>query len=111
MPGGDRRGPWGQGPMTGRGAGFCAGNAMPGYMNACGRGFFRGVGRGRGFRRWFFATGLPGWMRLGRPSPEDTSHYAGEDDASMLRNRSEILSRELEEIRMRLSEIEKKESQ
>ena len=49
-------------------------------------------------------------MRFGRPSQEDASHYAGGDEASMLRSRSEILSRELEGIRMRLSEIEREES-
>jgi len=54
MPRGDRTGPNGMGPMTGRGAGFCAGFAMPGYMNPVGfqgRGFARRGGRGfgRGF--------------------------------------------------------------
>jgi hypothetical protein len=33
MPRGDGTGPAGQGPMTGRGAGFCAGFNMPGYAN------------------------------------------------------------------------------
>ena len=33
MPGGDGTGPWGLGPMTGRGAGFCAGFNVPGFMN------------------------------------------------------------------------------
>ena len=33
MPGGNGTGPAGLGPMTGRGAGFCAGYAVPGYMN------------------------------------------------------------------------------
>ncbi|AAB91281.1 DUF5320 domain-containing protein [Archaeoglobus fulgidus] len=33
MPGGDRTGPWGQGPRTGRRAGFCSGYRMPGFMN------------------------------------------------------------------------------
>ncbi len=33
MPWGDGTGPWGFGPMTGRGAGFCAGFGMPGFMN------------------------------------------------------------------------------
>jgi hypothetical protein len=64
MPGGDRTGPWGLGPRTGRAAGFCAGYGMPGYMNPIpgrgfcgwgGGGFGRGMGWGRGFRhRWFW---------------------------------------------------------
>ncbi len=33
MPGGDRTGPAGMGPMTGRAAGICAGYPVPGYMN------------------------------------------------------------------------------
>lgn len=33
MPRGDGTGPVGAGPMTGRGAGFCAGYSVPGYMN------------------------------------------------------------------------------
>ena len=40
MPRGDRTGPAGLGPMTGRAAGFCAGYPVPGYMNPVGaRGF------------------------------------------------------------------------
>lgn len=42
MPQGDRTGPSGQGSMTGRGMGFCAGFNAPGFMNF-------GFGRGRGF--------------------------------------------------------------
>ncbi len=33
MPWGDRTGPWGFGPRTGRAAGFCSGFGMPGFMN------------------------------------------------------------------------------
>ena len=56
MPRGDRTGPNGLGPMTGRQMGFCAGYNMPGYMNSgFGRGFGmrRGIGRGFGFRRMY----------------------------------------------------------
>ncbi|MEA1871201.1 MAG: DUF5320 family protein, partial [Candidatus Bipolaricaulota bacterium] len=34
MPRGDRTGPGGMGPMTGRGAGYCSGSAAPGFMNS-----------------------------------------------------------------------------
>jgi hypothetical protein len=63
MPGGDRTGPMGMGPMTGRGAGFCAGHGVPGYSNpgyGAGGAVFGGRG-GRGRRNRFFATGIPGW--------------------------------------------------
>ena len=49
MPCGDRTGPAGMRPMTGRSAGFCAGFSVPGYANPVGR---RGMGNGPGQRRW-----------------------------------------------------------
>jgi len=50
MPRGDGTGPNGQGSMTGRGMGYCAGFNAPGFMNGgFGRGMGRGFGRGRGF--------------------------------------------------------------
>ncbi len=57
MPRGNKTGPMGQGPMTGRGAGFCAGYALPGYANAAipgyGGRFGAGNGRGYGCRQGF----------------------------------------------------------
>lgn len=41
MPGGDRTGPAGAGPMTGRGMGFCTGSTNAGFGRGCGRGFGR----------------------------------------------------------------------
>jgi hypothetical protein len=61
MPGGDRSGPEGTGPMTGRRAGYCAGSERPGYRIEAGgkdrsrrRRAGRGLGRGsgRGGRGW-----------------------------------------------------------
>jgi len=64
MPMGNRNGPLGQGPRTGRAAGFCAGFGSPGYRNrrpgfrfGCG---FRGGRGGRGWRHWLYATGMTG---------------------------------------------------
>ena len=53
MPGGDRTGPEGRGPKTGRGAGYCAGSDEPGFTDpdqrrGAGFGFGFGFGRGRG---------------------------------------------------------------
>lgn len=113
MPRGDGTGPTGMGPMSGRAAGFCAGFGMPGYANSGpGRGFGRGRGWGRGFgggrrgwRHWFHATGLPGWMRFGgraatyqKPDPEL--------EKQALKNEAEFLQVELDSIRKRLGEIE-----
>lgn len=80
MPGGDGTGPGGMGPMTGRGAGYCAGYPVPGFMNPTpgmgfggggfGRGFGRGFGGGgRGRRNWFYATGMPGYARAAAGMP------------------------------------------
>ena len=76
MPNGNRRGPGGQGPRTGRAAGYCAGAGQPGWMNDAsapqggGRGWRGGRqgggpgGRGgHGYRHQFVATGLTGWQR------------------------------------------------
>ena len=50
MPGGDRTGPLGEGPMTGRQLGYGAGFNSPGYTKGAGGGLGRGFrGRGRGF--------------------------------------------------------------
>ena len=74
MPGGDGTGPAGMGPMTGRAAGYCAGYPVPGFMNPIAGqgswGYGRGMrGGGRGRRNWFYATGMPGWVRAGYGYP------------------------------------------
>ncbi len=113
MPRGDKTGPMGMGPMSGRGAGYCGGSGMPGYANAApGRGFSMGAGRGRGcggggrgHRNMFYATGLPGWMRFGgyaapyqKPDPKI--------EKQTLRNQAAALQSELDSIKQRLDEIE-----
>jgi hypothetical protein len=50
MPRGDRTGPLGYGPMTGRAMGHCSGNPVPGFMYPAPR---FGFGRGYGFARPF----------------------------------------------------------
>lgn len=66
MPQGNKTGPLGNGPMTGRKLGFCAGYDQPGYMNQPGRsGTGQGRGGRRGFRFMYYKTGLPGWKRRG----------------------------------------------
>lgn len=103
MPGGDRTGPLGFGPMSGRAAGWCAGFGAPGYMNRYsgrfwgGRGFGRGFGMGRGMgNRWrmfapFYSYGVP---------------YPPQDEAEMLRQEAQHLEASLEEINKRLTQLE-----
>lgn len=64
MPFGDGTGPQGMGPMTGRGAGYCAGFSRPGFANPIpGRGW-PGFGRGQGR-----AYGFPYPVRYGAAAP------------------------------------------
>ena len=70
MPGLNKTGPNGEGPMTGRRMGTCTGNAGSEQPNVPQAGFGRGLGRGgggcgrgRGFRNVYRATGLTGWQR------------------------------------------------
>jgi hypothetical protein len=64
MPRGDKTGPEGQGPRTGRGKGRCSGYSAPGYANeedrrGAGRGNARnGEGRGLGLGRRRGSGGL-----------------------------------------------------
>jgi len=121
MPFGDGTGPLGMGPMTGRAAGYCAGYSVPGYMNPTvfgrGRGFW---GRGRGWRHWYYATGLPFWAR----SPYSgyaTPYYQGmtyppvsmskEDRLNALRDQAEMLQKNLEDINTSISELEQGEQE
>lgn len=66
MPRGDGSGPMGMGPMTGRAAGYCAGNAAPGYANPVG---WRGAGRGMGWGRGLGRGWGRGWMGYAYSQP------------------------------------------
>ncbi|MFO7848930.1 MAG: DUF5320 domain-containing protein, partial [Spirochaetia bacterium] len=46
MPRGDHTGPFGEGPMTGRAMGYCAGNNRPGFAAGRGPGYGPGFGAG-----------------------------------------------------------------
>ncbi|MBM3188771.1 MAG: hypothetical protein FJZ90_08635 [Chloroflexi bacterium] len=116
MPRGDRTGPWGMGPMTGRAAGYCAGYGVPGFANpvvwgGMGRGFW-GRGGGRGWRHWYYATGLPAWARWGAAFPPVVPwgvppKVKPEDEAEALREQAEYLRGMLEDIQKRLEELSK----
>ncbi len=129
MPGGDGTGPMGMGPMTGRAAGYCAGYAVPGFMNPVGGrgGWGRGRGggfggHGRGWRNMYWATGLPGWARSAwgvpyapAPAAAAAGPYAAHPyapptsrDAELeaLRSQADYFSGALEEIRKRIDELE-----
>ena len=62
MPRGDRTGPGGKGPMTGRSGGYCTGIDMPGYLSP-GPGLGLGGGREAG-RAGRFTVGFEGALDL-----------------------------------------------
>jgi hypothetical protein len=111
MPGGDRTGPAGLGPMTGRGAGYCAGYPVPGYMNPVpggGRwyGFGRGRGGGRGWGRGF-GRGFAGyWYANPYPNPFYPAGVAPKQEAEMLKEQARAMREEIEAIDERIKELE-----
>lgn len=127
MPGGARTGPLGLGPMTGRGAGFCAGFPVPGFASrwiGAGWGWMgQGRGGGRGWRRMFSTTGLTGWQRAGypmgvgwpawafptSPGPAGPSVPPGstrQQQIELLKRQAEFLSSALGEIQKRIDELQ-----
>jgi hypothetical protein len=128
MPAGDGTGPMGMGPMTGRGAGYCGGYDAPGWATpgperAFGLGWGRGGawgnrgGRGGGWRHrnWYYATGVPGWARLGYgpawgpPPAWGYDPYAAaptpEQETESLRQQAEWLKQQLDAIGQRIEEL------
>lgn len=103
MPGRDGTGPLGAGPRTGRGFGMCGtavrpsgGRAVYGYGTR---------GRGRGWRHWFHATGLPGWMRFGAGAYTDPDVSPRNFERGALQDKVEMLRQELDEIGKRLDDL------
>lgn len=108
MPRGDRTGPGGQGRMTGRGAGYCAGYDTPGYMNPMpGRGM--DFGRGAGFRGFGFAPIAPvqPYPQQYQPTKEQETQML-ENEAKAVEEEQKILKQELEEIKKRIEKLKKK---
>jgi hypothetical protein len=95
MPGGDRTGPVGAGPMTGRRLGFCVGNDEPGAFYSRGYGF--GRGSGMGYRRGFGSRSGHRFMWHSEPVP------VYEKDPI---NEKKYLEREIEDLKEHLSILE-----
>ncbi|MBM7622701.1 DUF5320 domain-containing protein [Sporohalobacter salinus] len=105
MPWGDGTGPEGLGPMTGRGAGYCAGYNRPGYANSMsrrglGRGFGRGCGRGMG-RPSNNKRMMNRRVSTYRPAKDQT-----EAEINYLQQEKEALKNELKAIQERISELD-----
>ena len=119
MPRGDRTGPEGMGPITGRGMGYCAGYHAPGYTHP-GPGPGRGYGYGYGRRRGFLG-GRGGWGRpmYGGPGaygyppawdiPPAAPRWTQEDELAALKQQADMLQNTLAEINDRIDELSKTE--
>jgi len=106
MPRGDRTGPLGEGPMSGRQLGYGAGYNTPGYTKA------RGAGLGRRFfNRFGFGLGYRGGFRnRGNIYPTDreyvqrfnnTAHYEKEFEEEQINS----LKSEVQDLRDNLKQI------
>ena len=103
MPRGDGTGPAGVGSMSGRGAGYCAGLGVPGFVNR-GLGFSCGLGRGAGL-------GFGGRLGICRGAAVPwfgfASRSGGEAEQTLLKNQAEALKAQLDAVQQRLRELEK----
>ncbi|MEW6275202.1 MAG: DUF5320 domain-containing protein [Bacillota bacterium] len=109
MPWGNRTGPWGLGPMTGRVMGYCAGYPVPGSLNpGWGWGYGPGLrgywGRGRRRAR-FFAWGFPRRGVAGYDAPVVASPpYPGE--LELLKEQAAYFEEVLSDVKKRIGELE-----
>ena len=114
MPGGDRTGPSGMGPVTGRGAGYCASYPVPGYANfipgqGLGFGFGRGFGRGRGSRSNRLNYGpFEGYAYQAGRYYQDTNapELTAQQEAEMLKKEAKLMQEEVSSINQRISQLE-----
>ena len=105
MPRGDRSGPSGEGPNTGRGMGYCTGNDYPGFMNAVsswGRGYGRGFHGGQGYGR---GAGFRFRGSYGNYNPGNISDVS---EKTLIENEIRILKDQLSALEDRLTKTEEK---
>ena len=114
MARGNRMGPNGMGPMTGRGLGYCNGYESPGYTKDAprggagfgrgfGRGFERGYGRGFGYGAGYGNQGFSNYPNY--PAPQ----YSAKDEEKYLESEMNTLKNQIKTMEARLSELKKDE--
>lgn len=122
MPRGDRTGPWGAGPRTGRAMGYCSGYSVPGYMNpgpgwgrGFGRGFGMGRGGGRGWGRWAGFGNWEGYPYASGPAPyippADTAGFTAAEEKSILEEQAKYIQDQLNQIQSRLDDLNKQKKE
>jgi len=94
---------------------------MPGPMNPLPDRGFWGRGGGRGWRHCYYATGLPGWARVGMGMPAwgvpmypygpISSSMTSEQEAEILKGQAEYFGGALEEIKKRIADFESKQKE
>jgi len=99
MPIGDRTGPEGKGPMSGRASGYCAETDVSEDITLQGRGLGRGRGAGRGFGR-----GRRAWGWGGRFSAT-LAAISPDQEAYVLESRAKSLKNALQRINDRLDKL------
>ncbi len=100
MPGLNRRGPEGMGPMTGGGRGLCNPASRSAYNRGASFAGGSGLGRGMGFgRRQALMCRRQGFRNAGIPD------YDPAQEEILLRNEAEILKGELDAIENRLNKM------
>jgi hypothetical protein len=80
---------------------------MPGFANYGGVGFGRGMGGGRGFRRMFYLSGIPGWARNSYTMPIPNGQVY--DEKAALKNQEEFLEKQLKQVKDRLKSFDEGE--
>ena len=120
MPGGDRKGPEGYGPRTGRSLGYCAGYESPGFTKGIPRGRGLGRGWGRGLGQGFWGRGRVFWRRGYYPEPyygsdalytEPIPESNKEHEKAYLEDMVKGLEEELKAIKERIQEISKEKKE
>lgn len=107
MPGGDKSGPMGNGPMTGRGTGFCNGNKQESYrVRRSGRGrnfgFERNIdfpgGFGKNFCNNFFDRNF-------NNTPFKDDERLDLDEKELLLSQAKVLKEQLDKVNSRIESL------
>jgi len=104
MPRGDRTGPFGEGPKTGRQMGYCVGNEQPGFVY---NNTHWGRGYGRQFRGGFGQGRRPGFGFGRVRSKIYREGLADVSEKTMIENEIRVLKDQMSALEKRLSKIVK----
>jgi hypothetical protein len=112
MPRGNKMGPSGNGPMTGRQMGYCSGNNQAGNATGFG-GFVRGFGRGLGFGRSGSGFGKGNGFGRGLGYGRGAGFANGSYSDNSIPNVSEktLVENEINSIKDQMSILEKRLSE